>query len=141
MSTALTILKKVQSINVLDAAKSAITETKDYAIAVQKVQLFQGIESTGLAIIPSYTKRTKQIKAKKGQPTDRVTLKDTGSFYRGIRIDVVGEVIRIDSVDPKKSDLETKYGKEIFGLGMRARIDYITKLQPAFIKFIRGYLS
>lgn len=139
MTTALTILKKLESISVLDAAKSAIIETKDYAVAVQKVQLFQGLESTDLKIIPSYTNRTKAIKAKKGQPFDRVTLKDTGAFYRGIRIDVVGEVIRIDSVDPKKIDLETKYGKEIFGLGTQARTSYIPKLKIAFVKNIRGY--
>lgn len=141
MSTALTILKKLESINVLDAAKSAIIETKDYAIAVQKVQLFQGLESTDLKIIPSYTKRTKQIKEKKGQPTDRVTLKDTGAFYQGIRIDVVGELIRINSVDPKTSALETKYGKEIFGLGTQARISYIPKLKIAFVKHIKAYLK
>lgn len=140
MTTALAILKKFEGVSVLDAAKSAIIETREYAVAVQKVQLFQGLESTDLKIIPSYAAKTVAIKKRKGQPTDRVTLKDTGAFYRGIRIDVVGELIRIDSVDPKKSDLETKYGKEIFGLGTQARTDYIPKLKIAFVKNIRGYL-
>lgn len=141
MTTALSILKKLESINVLEAAKSAITETSPYAVAVQKVQLFQGLEATDLKIIPSYTKRTKRIKESKGQPTDRVTLKDTGEFYRGIRVDVVGELIRITSVDSKTSGLETKYGQEIFGLGTQAKIDYIPILKPAFVKQIKMFIK
>lgn len=140
MSTALQMLRKLESIDVDIAAKVSIDHTKKHAESLQKVQLFQGIGSDDLAIIPSYTKRTKQIKISKGQPIDRVTLRDTGDFYRGIRIDVVGEAIRTDSIDHKSRDLQLKYGEEIFGLGTQARTRYKKILQPEFIKQIKAYL-
>lgn len=141
MSTALTILKKLESINVLEAARISITNTKDYAIAQQKLQLFQGIGADDLKIIPSYTKKTIAIKIRKGQPVDRVTLRDTGAFYGGIRIDVVGEVIRTDSIDDKSQDLQLKYGEEIFGAGANYRTRYIKILLPEFIKEIKAKLQ
>jgi len=141
MSTALTILKKLESIDVTEAARVSITNTKDYAVAQQKLQLFQGIGADDLKIIPSYSKKTIAIKITKGQPIDRVTLRDTGAFYQGIRIDVVGEVIRTDSVDEKSQDLQGRYGGEIFGMGTNYRTRYVKILLPEFIKQIRSKLN
>lgn len=140
MSTATVIIKKLESINVLDAAKTSIDLTKDYAVSQQKLQLFQGIDADDLKIIPSYSAKTKKIKLAKGQPTDRVTLRDTGAFYAGIRIDVVGEVIRTDSVDEKSGDLQARYGGEIFGMGTNYRERYIKVLLPEFVKQVKAYL-
>src|SRR5688572_12662928 len=141
MQTALTILKKLESIDVGEAARVSITNTKDYAVAQQKLQLFQGIGADDLKIIPSYSAKTKRIKITKGQPIDRVTLRDTGAFYQGIRIDVVGEVIRTDSIDEKSQDLQGRYGGEIFGMGTNYRQRYIKVLKPEFIKQIKSKLK
>ena len=141
MQTALTILKKLESIDVGEAARVSITNTKDYAVAQQKLQLFQGIGADDLKIIPSYSAKTKRIKITKGQPIDRVTLRDTGAFYQGIRIDVVGEVIRTDSIDEKSQDLQGRYGGEIFGMGTNYRQRYIKVLKPEFIKQIKSKLN
>ena len=141
MQTALTILKKLESIDVGEAARVSITNTKDYAVAQQKLQLFQGIGADDLKIIPSYSAKTKRIKITKGQPIDRVTLRDTGAFYQGIRIDVVGEVIRTDSIDKKSQDLQGRYGGEIFGMGTNYRTRYVKILLPEFIKQIKSKLN
>lgn len=141
MQTALTILKKLESIDVKEAARVSITNTHEYAEAQQKLQLFQGIGADDLKIIPSYSAKTKAIKIKKGQPIDRVTLRDTGAFYQGIRIDVVGEVIRTDSIDEKSQDLQGRYGGEIFGMGTRYRERYVKILKPEFIKQIKSKLN
>ena len=141
MSTALTILKKLESIDVLEAARISITNTHQYAEAQQKLQLFQGIGADDLEIIPSYSQKTIAIKRRKNQPVDRVTLRDTGAFYAGIRIDVVGEVIRTDSIDDKSQDLQGRYGGEIFGAGTNYRTRYKKILLPEFIKQIKAKLK
>lgn len=141
MSTALAILNKLRSIDVLLSAQIAIEETAAAGTAAQKKQLFQGVTKLNSPINPFYTARTVAIKAKKGQPTDRVTLKDTGDFYAGILIDVRGDLFVIESADWKNSMLQDRYGENILGLGTDARIEYIQTLRPVFIEKIKSYLT
>lgn len=49
-------------------------------------QMYQGITSKGIDIKPAYADSTIKIKRKKLQPTDRVTLFDTGAFYNSLEI-------------------------------------------------------
>ncbi len=49
-------------------------------------QMYQGITSKGIDIKPTYAASTIKIKRKKGQPTDRVTLFDTGDFYNSLEV-------------------------------------------------------
>lgn len=80
-------------------------------------QLFlQGIDSEGQAITPGYTPFTVSIKRGKGQPTDHVTLRDTGDFHRSFKISYGTDAFAIYADDPKAQKLENKYGAEIFGL-------------------------
>lgn len=80
-------------------------------------QLFQqGIDSEGQAITPGYAPLTISIKRQKGQPTDRVTLRDTGYFHRSFQISYGNDAFGIYATDPKSQKLERKYGSEIFGL-------------------------
>ena len=59
---------------------------------------------------------TIKIKQKKGDPYDRVTLRDTGKLYRSIEI-IIGDraIIAKVGVDYYKK-LEEKYGKRILGI-------------------------
>ena len=53
-----------------------------------EVQMFLGINSKGSKIRPfPYAKSTINYKKRKGQPTDRITLKDSGDFYDSIEIE------------------------------------------------------
>jgi hypothetical protein len=63
-----------------------------------------------------YEPLTIEIKTIKGQPTDRVTLKDTGDFYESFFISADNEGFFIDATDWKRDELVEKYGAEIFGL-------------------------
>lgn len=47
----------------------------------------KGQDAEGKALVPSYALSTTIIKKKKGQPTNRVTLRDTGDLYNSIKID------------------------------------------------------
>ena len=52
----------------------------------------------------------------KQQPTDRVTLKDTGEFHRSIFVKFTKDTIIIDSDNDLRDKLVEKYGAAIFGL-------------------------
>ena len=112
------IVKKIRQIRkrldkiIIDAVK----ENEDIVIDLNTSQLFQGKESTGEAITPPYRPMTISIKASKGQPTNRVTLKDEGDFYRGFFVNYSNDWFALGSDDEKALKLERKYGTDIYGL-------------------------
>lgn len=63
-----------------------------------------------------YRPLTIRIKTEKGQPTDRVTLRDTGDFHGSFFVEANNEGFRIDAKDWKRDELVQKYGMQIFGL-------------------------
>lgn len=79
-------------------------------------QMYEGKRSDNSDIKPLYTGYTRKIKRQKGQPDDRVTLKDEGDFYEGMYVREVNDGFVIDSTDEKRNDLVVKYGRDIFGL-------------------------
>ena len=85
---------------------------------LQAGQMFAGELSDGTEIVPDYTKITKRIKRSKGQPFDRVTLRDKGAFHQKIKAiyDAPRFSIFIDSTDVKSQMLKMKYSRDIFGL-------------------------
>ena len=99
-----------------DLLRSALEELSAQLEDANIAQMQQGIRSDGTPIEPGYTPFTIAIKKSKGQPTDVVTLKDEGNFYRGMRTEFDNEGVEFYSNDSKTDALELKYGSEIFGL-------------------------
>ena len=84
-----------------------------------QVQLYeQGENSLGVSIADymPYTPLTVQIKKEKGQPTNRVTLRDEGDFESSFYIEADGEKFEIKAGDWKTEELIKKYGRQILGL-------------------------
>lgn len=82
-------------------------------------QLFeQGINRLGVDIMDyaPYSPLTIEIKEEKGQPTDRVTLRDYGDFESSFFLEVNDTQFEIKASDFKTEELIKKYGKEILGL-------------------------
>lgn len=78
----------------------------------------QGITSLGIKIsdyLP-YAPLTIEIKQAKGQPTDRVTLRDEGDFESSFFLEVGNEQFEIKAADFKTEQLMRDYGNEILGL-------------------------
>lgn len=92
-------------------------------------QLAEGLDADNRDITPEYAPLTVEIKQVKGQPTDRVTLRDTGDFYAGIVAQVRGEAVEMVGTDPKTQQLQQDYGNAIIGLSDAAvdefREDYV----------------
>mgnify|MGYP000929199462 FL=1 len=82
-------------------------------------QLFeQGINRLGVEIMDyePYSPFTIEIKEQKGQPTNRVTLRDEGDFESSFYLEVGDKQFEIKASDFKTEDLIKKYGRQILGL-------------------------
>jgi len=98
--------------------KNEIMEHEDVIIEmITRDQLYeQGVEGRGISIMEyqPYAARTIKIKKKKGQPYDRVTLRDTGEFYNSLHVEYDDKGFYVTSTDDKAKYLLARYGKTIF---------------------------
>lgn len=97
-----------------------IEENEAYIVELNAdIQLYEeGINSLGVSIADymPYTPLTIRIKEAKGQPTDRVTLRDEGDFEKSFYLVVGSEQFEIMAEDWKTEQLIQKYGRSILGL-------------------------
>ena len=78
--------------------------------------------NTGVTIrsYQPYSPVTISIKQKKGQPTNRVTLRDTEAFHKSFFVYADNKAVWFKATDKKAQKLYDKYG-EIFGLTVENR--------------------
>lgn len=93
----------------------------------EKGELANGEEIRNFAPYASFTV---MIKSAKSQPTDRVTLRDTGDFHKSFFIITDSEKFEITASDPKTKELYLHYSEHIFGLNY----ENIGELIEAFIR-------
>jgi len=89
-------------------------DTQKFLIKVLQDQLFEtGADGNGESL-GKYSFFTIQIKASKGQPTDRITLVDTGDFYESYFVDAFKGGFIIDANGQKDdTNLFEVYGDDI----------------------------
>lgn len=95
----------------------AIVSGKEELLNLQATQMFSGIDNQGGAITldgEGYSPFTVAIKKEKGQPTDRVTLRDSGALYSGLDLKVNGSVFDITSPVPYFDELQQRTGEKAF---------------------------
>lgn len=117
--------RRLDRFEILQEVRETIEETAETIADFNRRQLFAGKRSTGTDIKPEYAPLTVLIKDQKGQPTDRVTLKDTGEFYEEIAVDVNSETFELISTNEKTEDLKAKYGNRILGLSVDSKSEYV----------------
>lgn len=78
----------------------------------------QGVNNLGVSIsdYAPYSQVTIEIKKAKGQPTNRVTLRDEGDFESSFFLEVGQNQFEIKASDWKTEELIKKYGRQILGL-------------------------
>ncbi|MBQ2019256.1 MAG: hypothetical protein IIW53_04805 [Rikenellaceae bacterium] len=78
----------------------------------------QGVNALGVSIddYAPYSPATIEIKMQKGQPYNRVTLRDEGDFHSSFFLEVWTTQFEIKAADFKTEDLVRKYGRQILGL-------------------------
>lgn len=103
----------LEKIDVEKIFLEAVKETSDLALDLNKVQMLElGVDSTDKPL-GQYKESTKRRKQKKGQPTDHITLRDTGSFQDKMFVDAKRIPILIDSRDQKTDLIEGKWPKAL----------------------------
>lgn len=100
--------------------KNIIDNNRHYIVDMNaEDQLFgEGINRCGVSIMDymPYRPLTIEIKTAKGQPTDRVTLRDEGDFHESMFIEIGDKGFEIKASDFKTEHLIAKYGRQILGL-------------------------
>ena len=127
-------LKKATDEIIRDYYKQLIIELESLSKAIAETnadQMFAGLRADDTEIGDEYPYKpfTIAIKKEKGQPTDRVTLKDTGEFHRSIFVKFEGDKIIIDSDNDLRDKLVKKYGAKIFGLTKQSKTALIHVLE------------
>lgn len=103
-------------------------------------QLEKGIEATGNPVSPPYRPLTISIKQQKGQPTDRVTLKDEGDFHDSFFLVLNQTSFAIYAKDEKTARIERKYGRDIFGLTDENLQSLIEMIKPDLIDTLKSMI-
>jgi hypothetical protein len=113
--------------------------TEDQLFRKGQDKLGRDLDSVG----GGYSPYTIQIKTEKGQPVDRVTLKDTGAFYDSFKV-VVGDTYIEIIANPMKgeTDINREWGGYVIGLqpeNVQKVIDYVKEKFIASVK--RTYIQ
>jgi hypothetical protein len=128
-------------IDFIDLAGEVLLDMSDFIAELNRNQMQKkGIRGDGTEITPLYTELTDFLKTRKGQRTDHVTLKDTGSFHNSITADIYGNDLILDATDSKTSDLLDKYGDEVLGLTNESIKLLRAKFMPLYIQAIKNKL-
>jgi len=81
-----------------------------------------------------YADRTIQIKNEKGQPTDRVTMRDTGAMYKTERAIIKANELKLDM---NTYDLEENWGQFV-GLDTVSKVQLVDKAKPIIKEYVKN---
>ena len=89
-------------------------------------QLYKlGEDSKGSIIKPAYSRATVKLKRAKGQPINRVTLRDTGKFHKTLIVTPFEDYVEISSNISYSKYLLKKYGDNILGIQEELLKDFV----------------
>jgi hypothetical protein len=135
---------KIQNllIELTDIEDSIIDDNADsYAKENVNYLYEQGKTSEGISL-PEYSEFTKEIKRKKGQPIDRMTLRDTKAFHNSFFAEYKYGKLEITANDEKTTELTKRYGSDIFGLTEEKRRQVSREIiLPIFVNEIKNLLT
>ena len=110
-------MRRIQNDFVVDLVRSIVEENSNEIIDLNtQDQLYRrGIGSDGESL-GQYSNPYKKLKKALNQPSDRVTLRLEGDFYKSFEVIIGKEQFRINATDRKTKWLVNRYGEKIFGL-------------------------
>lgn len=157
MSTALTILKKLQSIDVSEAAARAVSGTEDTYKTLLQDQLLHGKGADGQDLTPGYledpyfkspaaAKRyadwKKLISPNVGRNYNAPNLYINGQYHESINVIAEYSGIKSTSSAYFGIDIEGKYRGNANILGSDWRADYLENfIRPRLISNVKSYLQ
>lgn len=141
------LTKLIDRLSTLEGELYKVIEdvVRQYGYVIEEMnsedQLFErGVNRDGvdIASYAPYHPFTLEVKTGKGQPTNRVTLRDEGDFHKSIYIEFQPDGFEIKASDWKTLSLVQMYDPEILGLTdanfKEFAIDYV---KPDIIEFMK----
>ena len=124
-------------LDAIEANKELIIDT------ITEKQLFQhGEDGNGEKLPLPYAEKTQMIKRAKGQPIDRITLKDTGDFYASMVMVRQADSVRTYFTDYKSDRLYKDWGAEIGSISKRNLGEIVdSDIKEDFIRSLREKLN
>lgn len=117
-------------------------EWQTKALQLNREQLYSGVDSENRSL-GVYSLKTILDKQRKNQPTDRVTLRDTGDFYASLYLVQKEKSFEIDSKDAdqtKVNKLLDVYGENIFGVTEQNKVILRELATPILAQYLKGNL-
>lgn len=123
--------------------RSTVDANKGLIKDEQIKQFFAGQDANTKTIVPSYAVSTIIAKRKKNQPTNRVTLRDSGELYKSISVIAKKDTYEINTGVDYFKYLVTKYDQnELLGLQQQFKQDFTQRyIIPNISKRFREILS
>jgi len=121
--------------------ETIVENNSDAIVQLQEEQLYSGEDSDGAPITlesRGYSKKTFEIKSEKGQPTDRITWKDTGALYTALDAAVNnGEVsFSAPGEEEKYNAMVDRSGERVLGLNRQRREQFAENIILPAIKSV-----
>jgi len=137
------LLEIVEELKTIETSRNEIIERvlrENEEIVVEYVsenQLFEKGEDGQGRSLGNYTFATMQIKQRKNQPTDRMTLRDTGEFHRRFYIEFSPNGFSIRSSDDKEEMLKDEHGESIMDINDENLTDLMENyVMPELMKML-----
>jgi len=126
-----------------DELTDEILKNEDEIKIMIQEQLYSGYDGYTASIQPPYAPRTIKRKLKKGQPVDRVTLKDTGDFYKSLHVAFDNDGFYIASSNQELSAiLRKRYGDSILRLSNENLKELLwTNIRPSLAIKMKNYVQ
>jgi hypothetical protein len=123
MSTALDLLGALQKVDIEQIAVKTMEDNSGHYVLLNQGQMLEGKgKDRNIGVYRNFRmpdgKQYRDYKYEKSQLAGKgnVDLKDTGAFYKGMKMTMNGNEINVSSSDSKESELVDKYGGQIYGL-------------------------
>ena len=124
-------------LDAIEANKELIIDT------ITENQLFEhGEDGDGDKLPLPYAEKTQMIKKAKGQPINRITLKDTGDFYASMVMVRQVDAVRTYFTDYKAEKLYKDWGVEIGSISKKNLSEIVdSDIKEDFIRSLREKLN
>lgn len=142
MNGFLQLSQRLQSLNLLQEIEALLDEMDERIITLVQGQLAEGKRGDG-SLMPKYSHATKLIKQQKGRTLigERVSLIDTGAFWKGFFATAYGGGIEVDSKEWKRDFLIERYGEEIFQVSTESLEQIVEEIFPKLQKRVHDYIN
>jgi hypothetical protein len=113
------------------------SDMEELIIDLNQDQLYEAGQDSEGKSLGKYSPYTIGIKQRKGQPTNRITLYDTGEFYESFTVKYTGGELVLDANGEKDdTNLFEEYGVDILGLNDRNMSIFIKELAKRIIFYL-----